>query len=82
MNTEPKCTCDLHNIVEVVILQLCKNVNDRFDQGWILLKTYTECYDPEFAKEHQYVNFVLGRPKSVKPFIEIEKEPLYGTKLV
>ena len=68
----------LHDIIEIEDIQSEKDVNKRLHQGWKLLETYTECYDPEAFYKHQYVHYVVGRPSAVSN-IPIDNSLKHGT---
>ncbi|MBO0555729.1 hypothetical protein EXQ37_11115 [Clostridium botulinum] len=42
-----------------------ENVNKLLNEGWILLKIYTTCYDDEVFPNQQTLHYVLGLPKSL-----------------
>ena len=56
---------ELSDIKFIIDLTYIKDVNKYLQDGWILLKTYTVSYDPEFAKNDLTMHYVLGATSEV-----------------
>lgn len=67
---------DLNEVIEVVDLTSISEVNEHLQQDWILLNTYTTCYEPEISKEHQILHYSLGLTATAKIAIA-EKARIY-----
>ena len=53
---------DLTNIKKVEDLTIMSDVNKRLEQGWILIGTYTNNYDPQAYPSENTFHYVVGYP--------------------
>lgn len=77
---------DCLDIVKVEDMTNYKDVNSYLDLGWVLINTYTECYDTTGpGLNHQFLHYVLGWRRG-NPFEESvpkypDERPKYGHML-
>lgn len=56
---------DLSNVKKVEDLTLMSDANKRLEQGWILIGTYTNNYDPRTNPGGNTFHYVVGLPDGV-----------------
>lgn len=56
---------DLSNVRKVEDLTIMSDANRRLEQGWILIGTYTNNYDPRINPSGNTFHYVLGLPDGV-----------------
>jgi hypothetical protein len=56
---------DLRNIRRVEDLTIMNDTNKRLQQGWVLIGTYNNSYDPHAYPGENTFHYVVGLPDSV-----------------
>lgn len=69
---------DLTNIKKVEDLTLVGDTNRRLEQGWILIDTYTNNYDPNAYPGANTIHYVIGLPSSIE-YIDTPQHTNYAT---
>lgn len=67
---------DLTNIRKVEDLTIMGDVNRRLEQGWVLIDTYTNNYDPNMYPGANTLHYVLGLPSGLES-VDIPQDTNY-----
>ncbi|MDP4091578.1 MAG: hypothetical protein Q8930_20225 [Bacillota bacterium] len=57
---------DLTSIKKVEDLTIMGDVNRRLDQGWVLIETYTNNYDPNEYPGANTLHYIVGLPAGLE----------------
>lgn len=68
---------DLTSIKKVEDLTIMSDVNRRLEQGWVLIETYTNSYDPSAYPGMNTLHYVVGFPAGLSE-TEIPKDTYYN----
>jgi hypothetical protein len=56
---------DLRNIRKVEDLTIISDTNNRLEQGWVLIGTYNNSYDPHAYPNENTFHYVVGLPDNI-----------------
>lgn len=67
---------DFTNIKKVEDLTIMSDANNRLKQGWILIGTYTNSYDPQAYPGENTFHYIVGLPDGVE-YIDTPQDTNY-----
>lgn len=69
---------ELSNIKRVEDLTIMSDINRRLEEGWILIGTYANNYNPQVYPGETTFHYVVGLPEGVQ-YIDTPQETNYDT---